>query len=94
MLITPDNLLLFHLLGDGTQDKLFQHLSRDEGDADWPVVSQILLLGYPLVFRHLSYSPRPFKDDREWFNNLLCQFSQQTWVHPIGSYGFLCTDIG
>lgn len=32
MLTTPHNLLLFHLLGDGIQNKLFQHLSRDRGE--------------------------------------------------------------
>ena len=42
LLTTPHNLLLFQLLGDGIQNKLFQHLSRDRGETDWPVVSQIL----------------------------------------------------
>jgi len=49
------------------QDK-FHHLSRDRGEADWLIVSQILLLtlfedwsdiGYPPILRHLSYYPRP-----------------------------------
>ena len=44
MLTTPDNLLLFQLPGDGIQNKLFHHLSRDRGEADWSVPSQILLL--------------------------------------------------
>ena len=43
MLTTPDK-LLFQLLGDGIQNRLFHHLSRDRGEADWPVVSWILLL--------------------------------------------------
>jgi len=38
MLTTPDNLLFFHLLDDGLQDKLLHHLSRDGGEADRPVV--------------------------------------------------------
>ena len=81
-LTTPDNLLFFHFLGDDIQNKLFRHFSRD---GDWPVVSQILLLalledwsdtGYPAASRHLSHSPRPFKDDREWFSSHFCQLSQ------------------
>ena len=39
MLTTHDNLLFFHLLDDGLQDKLLHHLSRDGGEADRPVVS-------------------------------------------------------
>jgi len=62
-LTTPDNLLLFQLLGDSIQNKLFHHFSRDKNGADWPVVSQVLLLalfedtdtGYPPVFRQLPY---------------------------------------
>lgn len=46
MLTTPYNVLLFPLLGDGMQNKLFQHLSRDRGETDWPVVSRILLLAF------------------------------------------------
>jgi len=61
---------LFQLLGDGIQNKLFHHLSRDGSEADWLVVSWIVLLalledwrdlGYPSVFRHLYCSPRPAK---------------------------------
>jgi len=44
MLTTPDNLHLFQLLGDNIQNKLFHHLLRARGEADWPVVSWILLL--------------------------------------------------
>jgi len=43
-LTTPDNLLLFQLLGDGIQNKLFHHLSKDGDEADWPAVAQILCL--------------------------------------------------
>jgi len=70
MLITPpDNLLHFPLLGNGIQNKMFYHLSRNGAEADWPVVSWILILktrvdiGCPPVFRYLSYSPRLFKDN-------------------------------
>ena len=38
MLTTPDNLLFFHLLHDGLQDKLLHHLTQDGGEADRPVV--------------------------------------------------------
>ena len=44
MLTTPDNLLFFHLLHDGLQDKLLHHLSRDGGEADRPVIPWVLLL--------------------------------------------------
>jgi len=43
MLATSVNLLLFQLLGEGIQNKLFHHLSRNRGEADWPVVSQTVL---------------------------------------------------
>jgi len=38
MLTAPDNLLFLYLLDDDLQDKLLHHLSRDGGEADWPVV--------------------------------------------------------
>jgi len=38
LLIIPDNFLLFQLLGEDFQNKLFHHLSRDEVEADWPVL--------------------------------------------------------
>jgi len=38
MLTTPDNLLFLHLLNDDTQNELVYHLSRDGGEADWPVI--------------------------------------------------------
>ena len=41
----PDD-LLFHLLRDDIQNKLFHHLPRDRGEADWPVVSWILLVTF------------------------------------------------
>jgi len=43
MLTTPDNLFL-HLLRDDIQNELFDHLSRDGGEADQPVVCWDLLL--------------------------------------------------
>ena len=44
MLTTPDNVLFLHLLVDDLQDKLLHHLSRDGGEADWPVVPWVLFL--------------------------------------------------
>jgi len=44
MLTTPDNLLFLHLLDDDLQDKMLNHLSRDGGEADRPVVPWVLLL--------------------------------------------------
>ena len=44
MLTTPNKLLLFQLLGADVQNKFFHDLSRDGGEADWRVVSQILIL--------------------------------------------------
>ena len=60
MLTTSDNLSI-QLHGEGIQNKLFHHLSRDGGEADWPAVSWILFLalfedtGYPPVLWHLSH---------------------------------------
>ena len=82
MLTTLDNLLFSQLSGDGIQDKLFHHLSRDRGEADWPVITWIFLfalfedwsdIGYPPVFRDLPCCPRPLKNDGERFGNDLCQ---------------------
>jgi len=65
ILSTSDNLLLFHLLGDVIQNKLFHSFSEKEGETDWPVVSWFHLLGllknrsdlgFPPVFRHISCS--------------------------------------
>jgi len=65
MLTTTLNLLKFHLLGGDIHNKLFYHLPKDRGEADSPVVSQILLLAlfedwsdldFPPVFRYLSCS--------------------------------------
>lgn len=76
-LVNPSWLLLItfffiHLLGDDSQNKLFHLLLRDRGEADWPVVSCLHLLAlfeywsntvlFP-VFRHLSHSPWPLKDN-------------------------------
>ena len=72
MLTTADNLLFFHLLDDGLQDKLLHHLSRDDGEADRPVVPWVLLLAlfedwsvidFSSVLRELSCPAGPFKDD-------------------------------
>jgi len=37
-----DNFLSFRLHGDGIQNKLLHYLSRNGGEADWSVVSQVL----------------------------------------------------
>jgi len=44
MLTSPDHPLLLHMLIDGLQNELFNHLSRDGGEADWLVVPQVFLL--------------------------------------------------
>lgn len=44
MLTTFDDHLLFYMLGEDLQNDLFNHLSRDGGEAHQPVVSQVLLL--------------------------------------------------
>lgn len=44
MLTTPDDVLFFYMLGDDLQNDLFRHLSTDGGEADWLIVSQVLLL--------------------------------------------------
>ena len=72
MLTTPHILLLLHLLNDILQNELLHHISRDGGEADWPVVPWVLLLapfedwsdiGFSPVLGHLSCSPGPFKGD-------------------------------
>jgi len=64
MLTTPDD-ALFHLLGDDVWKKLFHNLPWERVEADWPVVSLVLLLAllggwsdteFPPVLRHLSCS--------------------------------------
>ena len=70
MLNTAANFLFLLLLRDDIQSELFHHLSRDGGEADWPVVSWVLLLaifedwsdtGFSPVLGHFCCSPRPFK---------------------------------
>ncbi|XP_052520447.1 uncharacterized protein LOC128071593 [Tympanuchus pallidicinctus] len=88
----------YQLSGDDIQYKLFHHLSRDRGEADWPIIAWVFLLayfedrgdiGYLPVFRHLSCPPRLLKDDRKQFSNHLCQLPQHPWMNPIGSHGFV-----
>lgn len=43
MLTTPDKFIFFYLLGGDIQNKLFHHLPRNGCEADWSVVSQVLL---------------------------------------------------
>jgi len=100
MLTTSDNLLVFHLLGDDIQNKLFHHLPRDRGEADWPVwiLSPVLFedwsdIGYPPALKHRFHSQWPFKDDRVGLGNHLCQLPQQLWMHPVRAYVFVCIDF-
>lgn len=44
MLTAPDHLYAFHVGRDGLQNEVLHHLSRDSGEADWWVVSWVLLL--------------------------------------------------
>ena len=66
MLTISDNLLVLYMPGDDLQNELIHHLSRDRGEADCPIVPQVLLLvlaedwsdiGYPSVLGHLSCPP-------------------------------------
>lgn len=54
----------------------------DRSQADWPIVSQVLLpalfedysdTSFPPVFKHHSHSPWLFKDSTEWFAKHFCQ---------------------
>lgn len=65
ILTIPDDLHFFYMLGDDLQSDLFHHLSRDDAEADWPVVSWLLLAalleegcntGFHPVTRHLLFS--------------------------------------
>ena len=102
MLTTLDDLLFLHLLRDDLQNELLHRLSRDGGEADRLVVPWILLLalfedwsdtGFSSVFEHVSFPPRPFKDDGEWLSNDICQLPQHLWVHSVGSHGFVGVQI-
>ena len=89
MLTIPDNLIFLHMLGDDIQNESFHHLSRDGGEADRSIITQVLLLAlfedwsdicFPPVLRHLSRFPRLGKDDGERSSNDLSQLPQ----HPPG----------
>ena len=75
-----------------------RHLSRNQGEADWHVVPWILLdlLQYRSdiyllpVFRNLTQSPWPFKDEQECPCNDINQLPQRMWVHPIRSHVLTC----
>ena len=79
MLTTLDNLPFFLLHGDNIQNKLFHHIPRNGGEAEWPVVSPVLLAlfedwsdtGYSPELGHICCSPRPSKDNRKWLKSLL-----------------------
>lgn len=49
MLITPDSRLFLHMLRENIQNKLLHHLTRDEGEANGPVISWVHLLA---LFEH------------------------------------------
>lgn len=49
LLTTPDHVLGLHVLGDDLHYELLHYLSRNGGEADWPVVSCTLF-------------PAPFED--------------------------------
>jgi len=78
MLTTANNLLLFHLLGNDIQNKLFHHLPRDGGEADWPVVSRVLLALSEdwSDTRHLPGSVW----HREWVGIRFSQLPQHSWI--------------
>lgn len=42
MLTTPSHFLVLSIFENRIQQDLLQHLSREQGEADWPVVPQIL----------------------------------------------------
>jgi len=90
------------LLRDCIQSELFCHLSRDEGEADPPVVPWVLLLalfedwsdmGFPPVLRHFSCSSGPLKEDGEWLSNDIHHLPQHFRVHPVGAHGFVSVQI-
>ena len=102
VLATPDKLLFLHLLVDDLQDNLLHQLSRDGGEAEWPVVSWVLLLalfedwsdtGLSPVLGHLSCPAGPLKDDGEWLSNDIRQLPQHSWVHSMRAHGFVDVQI-
>ena len=101
MLTTLDNLLFLHLSQNDIQNELLHLLSQDGGEADQPAVPWVLLLafiegwsdiGFAPVLGHFSCSPRPFKDGREWLNDIH-QLPQHSCVHSVGAHGFVGVQI-
>ena len=102
MLTTPDNLLFFHLLDDGLQDKLLHHLSRDGGEADRPVVLWVLLLalfgdwsdiGLSPVLGHFSCPPGQRKrevGDEPNSSILLYQTKENSGKEKRDTFQFSC----
>lgn len=93
VLPTPDRLLVLHMDRDGLQNEILHCLCGDSGGADWTVVPWIILLailedqgyiGFLPVLRQLSSSPRPVKDNCEWFSHGVCQLPWHSWMHPWG----------
>ena len=70
MLTTPDNLLFLHLLRDDMQNELLRHLSRDGGEADWPVV--------PWVHLEVQHNPTFKQSKPKPFPNLVLNLQMKT----------------
>lgn len=44
MLTTPNHFHVFQMFGNGFQEDLIHHIPSDQGESDWHIISQILLL--------------------------------------------------
>jgi len=89
---TPDNLFFLHLIDDDLQNKQLHHLSRDGGEADWPVVPWVLLLALFEDWSDTGFSPvlQDFSKMIERGSaNDICQLPQYSWGHSMGAYGFV-----
>lgn len=95
---TPNDLPILYMLGNYFQDYYYV-LSRDQDEADWPVVFWIFLFVLledrnvlPEFFLsrvlNLSWSPWPFKNDSECPQNNIVQLPQHSQVHPQSPKGF------
>lgn len=83
-LTIPDNLLFFHMLGDGIQDKLFHRLPKNGGWLAGSLPSPLSCISkdwsdteFPLLLRHFFRFLWPVKDDRGQRNNHFCRLK---WV--------------
>ena len=57
MLAGPDPLVVPHMLCDCTQDDLLHNFSQNQGQADGPIVPQILLSILPVDGHHIGKTP-------------------------------------